>query len=135
MRSSAGLYEIQEHENLCLNVGLFLRVVLLDALLMFSAIWSEEMKNVGGFCITGSPRNPETCPVISSTTSLMEAGIGEGVAVGAGVGVAIGDAVGLGVKVCIGVGSGLGLVGVCRMHAEASETTAMNRSRKMAERE
>ena len=84
----------------------------------------------------GSPRNPETWPVIRSTTSWMDSGSGEGVEAGAGVGEdAVGTGVALGVDVCVGAGSGLGLAGVCRMQAEASEITAMNRSRKMAERE
>ena len=51
----------------------------------------------------GSPRNPETWPVIRSTTSWMDSGSGEGVGSGVGVreGVAVEVAVGLGVEVCI----------------------------------
>ena len=95
------------------------------------------MKNIGGSCITGSPRNPDTWPVILATTLWIDSGSGVGVWVGDGVGegVVVGAGVTAGAEVCIGVGSGLGLVGVCRIQAAASEVTAMNRSRKMAERE
>ena len=59
--------------------------------------------------------------------------MGSGVEVGKGVAVEV--AVGLGVKTGIWVGSGLGLVGVCRMQAEASKVTAMSRITKTAVRE
>ena len=86
--------------------------------------------------MTGSPRNPETCPVIFATTLWIDSGSGVGVWVGKGIGegVAAGAGVTAGAEACIGVGSGLGLVGVCRIQAAASEVTAMNKSRKMAER-
>ena len=87
--------------------------------------------------MTGSPRNSETWAVISSTTSWIDSGIGEGMGSGVGVreGRGVGVSVGLGLDVCVGTGSGLGLAGVCPMQAAASESIATNKSRKTLARE
>ena len=92
--------------------------------LMFSAICSEEMKNVGVTCITGSPLSSETCSVILRTTSPVVSATGvavaEGACVGSGVGVAVGE--GSGTAVAVAVGSGVEALGECPMQAVASSS-------------